>query len=393
MFTTDSMCEETGGCNNSGCQCTVETQLEHAAASMNNGEYRVAEQHLLRVIQADPFHARAHGRLGGLYWRTQRTEDALNSLTRALELDPEDREIVLNCAEVMRSYGRVEDVQLVLSTYLGKNPDDGEVQQMLMKMTESLDGDKPMDIAEFFNEQGEVQFGNSRMDHARACFEMALEKNPHHAIALSNLGIVLWREGNAEASLGLLYKALELNPEDPDILFNCHEVLKAVGDRQSAAMLLQMYLRKGFGGQREWDAYEQLLLQSGADSWNSLGLSDDVASIYTEMGKSLHAAGDVVGAAQSFERAFVITPQNPEVYLELAQVLLETDRAEAALDVIGEGLIHDPSHEGLVLMMSRLLVEQDRKSDAKAALERALEVKDNASVQAAWNELTVAQAV
>jgi tetratricopeptide (TPR) repeat protein len=346
---------------------------------MSKGQYDDAEELLLRVIQNDPFNARAHGRLGWLYWRTQRIEDALNSLTRALELNPEEREIVLNCAEVMRSYGRLEDARLVLNSYLGKNQDDGEVRKVLEGLIELPVGENSMDTANFFNKQGELQFAGGRLDHARACFEMAVEKDSNHADALSNLGIVEWHAGNAQASLELLYKAFELKPEDPDILFNCYEVLKAVGERESAAMLLQMYLRRGCGGQQEWDAYEELLLQSGAGVWSPSGLPAEVTSIYTEMGKLLHAAGDAVGAAQCLERAFQISPRNPEAHRELAQILWETGKQQEAVDVLKEGLVHDPSHEGLVLMMSRILVEGDQKTDATVALESALQVKESAT--------------
>lgn len=393
MSTTDSLREGACGCHHSGCRCSIETQLEHAAKSMNTGQYGEAEEHLLRVIQSDPFNARAHGRLGWLYWRTQRTEDALNSLTRSLELNPEDFEIVVNCAEVMRAYGRLDDARLVLNSYLGRHPNDAEARKVLEGFMESPVSENTRDTARLFNEQGELQFARGRLDHARACFEMAAEMDSHNADALSNLGIVEWREGNVQTSLELLHKAFELKPEDPDILFNCYEVLKAVGDRESAAGILQMFLRGGRGGQREWDAYEELLLESGAGAWSPLGLSAEVASIYTETGKSLHAAGDAIGAAQALERAFRIAPQDPEIHRELAQILWETGKLQDAVDVLKAGLTHDPSHEGLVLMMSRMLAEGHGGSDAEDALERAMQDRDRANVRTARDEPSVVQAV
>ena len=78
------------------------------------------------VLKDDPFNARAYSGLSRAYWEQGRTEDALNSLTRALELEPDDREIILQCSRIFGKLGKKDFADEVLESYMARNPQDVE---------------------------------------------------------------------------------------------------------------------------------------------------------------------------------------------------------------------------------------------------------------------------
>lgn len=369
-----------------GCCCT-EYHQDKAGLAMSNGRFEEAEELLLESIREQPFEASLHSRLGLAYWRQGKTEDALNSLTRALELDQGNREAVVNCVEVFRAFGKEDDAQLVLSSYLQRNPEDEEVRRMMQPSQPAFATTQDCNHANFFTEQGEAQFAKGNLARARACFEMALENDPDHATALSNLAIVEWQDGNVEASLNLLYKALEANPEDPDILFNCVEILKSIGESESAAGLLQVYLRKGCGDQEAWRTYDSLLRGLGSRNWSPNGLSEKAASTYAAMGRELFLAGDRTGALGAFERASLIAPKDATVHHGIAQFLTEHDEIQESVTILETGLSHNPSHVGMISLLAGILANNGHQQDAIQFLEEAMDGHDDPALRTAWDEL------
>jgi len=357
-----------GGNNGS---TSMEEWLRQGEAAFSIGRYAEAEKSFQMAVQCNPFHPGPHSRLGTAYWHQGKTEDALNSLMRALELDPEHRDAVMNCAEVLLAFDRRADARLVLDAYVARHPDDEDAARRLKELHVSDEPESLSHAAEFFNEQGEAQFINGKTDHARACFEMALEHDPHHATALSNLATVICQQGDAEGALEILYRAFDASPDDPDILHNCYEVLKAVGEWETAASFLQVYLQRGYGHQEDWDQYDQLMRRLGAASWSPQGLSMEAAMIHSQMGKSLCLAGDMAGGKEAFEKALMIAPGDPVIYRQVAETLVNSGMVEEAVDICREGLKHDPMSAELSEMLSELLRLGESERNAKTECENA----------------------
>ncbi len=358
------------GCGNNE-SASVEDWLRQGEAAFSKGRYAEAEKSFQMAAQCNPFLPGPHSRLGTAYWLQGKTEDALNSLMRALELDPEHRDAVMNCAEVLLAFDRREDARLVLDAYVERHPDDEDAARKLKNLRASNKAASPGNAAEFFNEQGEAQFMKGRTDHARACFEMALEHDPHHATALSNLATVICQQGDAEGALEILYRAFDASPNDPDILHNCYEVLRAVGEWETAASFLQVYLQKGYGHQEDWDQYGELMRRLGAASWSPQGLSMEVATIHSQMGKCLCLAGDTAGGREAFEKALMIAPGDPVIYRQVAETLVNSGMVEEAADICREGLNHDPTSAELSELLSELLRLGESERNAETECENA----------------------
>jgi glycosyltransferase involved in cell wall biosynthesis len=73
-------------------------------------------------------------KLGSSLWKKGDVDRAIDYLTKALEIRPSDRNIVLKCGEVLTSLEQTEAARNLYSSYLQKNPGDKEIAMFLKNM-------------------------------------------------------------------------------------------------------------------------------------------------------------------------------------------------------------------------------------------------------------------
>ena len=75
----------------------------------------------------------------------------------------------------------------------------------------------------------------------RQCYRAALEREPSHAIAAFNLGVVLEDQGANDAAIEQYANALNLDPSLPDAHYNLARLYGWRGDRERAARHLARF--------------------------------------------------------------------------------------------------------------------------------------------------------
>lgn len=98
------------------------------------GDHEDAEKHFLLAIQRDPEFPDSYNNLGVLYWHNQKESQAVDYLARGMMIAPFNRNIVQNCAEILKFLGRNNDAASLYSGYLGEYPDDREIQALLCEL-------------------------------------------------------------------------------------------------------------------------------------------------------------------------------------------------------------------------------------------------------------------
>ncbi len=297
------------------------------------------------VLREDPFSTRAYCGLSRAYWKQGRTEDALNSLTRALELQPDDRETILQCSKLFIELGKKDYADEILRSYAERNPWDAEVcstmhlPAMNTTMGENQNG---AGAAQIFRNQGIIEFERGKLDRAIYCFEMAIEKDPSLAEAHSDLGVVYQQSGNMGEALEHFYKALDLKPDDPEILSNSARALSQAGEIESAVELFRHYLRRCPEDAAAWGEYEELVRRGATTQWDSNADSPEVAGIYVETATKLMGAGDLPGAAEAVEKALKIKPDAPDAMYVLASLHNRIGQKEEAIGILERALEIEP---------------------------------------------------
>ena len=273
---------------------------------------------------------------------------------RALELGPDDRDTVLQCSRVFSALGKNDFSREVLQSYLARNPLDQGVQREMEQFGGSAEPEPSANVGEFFRKQGEIQFERGNSDHAVACFEMAIESNPGLAEAHNNLGVIRWRSGDLEEALEHFYKALDLKPEDPEILCNSARVFSQAGRSDLSVSLFREYLRRCPEDDKAWDEYESLVRQTAAVQWKPEGLSPAVADIYVKAAKQLLDAGDFPGAAEVIDKALKIDQAGSEALFVLGSLHNAIGQTQEAADILEHVLLLDPAHLGSAALLKSI---------------------------------------
>jgi len=335
---------EIAGWNNSFEQQSAQGWFEKGEAALCQNNHSEAARCFGQVLKADPFNAKAHSRMTKLYWAQGKTEDALNSITRALELEPGDRDTVLMCHQIFTAFGKDDFAKEVLQSYLNKNPQDNEIRSRLESVAIPADHAPSNGAAEFFLRQGEIQFERGNIAHAAACFEMAIEENPLLAEAYNDLGVINLEGGEIIDALKNFHRALELKPDDTMILGNSARGLARAGQVDAAIGVYRQYLRCSPHDSDAWLEFESLVRQTAGPAWKPDGLQGEVADIYLDTAEKLRKAGDLTGAAGAVERSLMINPEAPESLYVLASLHCAIGQKDDAEKVLDLALTIDPSH-------------------------------------------------
>ncbi len=339
----------------SGCeQQSAQSWIEKGEGALCENRHSEAIDCFGEVLRANPFNAKAHRGMSNAYWAQGKTEDALNSLTRALELEPRDRDTVLTCTRIFDALGKQDYSIEVLQSYLDKNPQDKEISSRLDSLAKPADQGHSNDTAEFLKQQGEIQFERGNIPHAVACFEMAIEEAPLMAEAYNNLGVINLESGKITEALENFHKAFELNPEDIDILRNSARGLARAAQIDAAIEVYREYLRRCPQDNQAWPEYESLIRQSAAPAWHHGGFSEEVADIYLQMAHRLANAEDLTGAAEAVDRALKIRPEAPEALFILASLHHKIGQNDEAAGILDRALKIDPSHPRCAEMLKSI---------------------------------------
>lgn len=328
--------------------------FERGEQAFSEGKNDEAAGCFNKAIEADPFNARAYTGLSTVYWAQGKTEECLNSLLKALEVEPEDRDTLIECARVFTALGKEDFAKDLFEAYLGKNPQDQDMRSRLDTLLRRAEESRSPGAAEFFNSQGEIQFGRGSIAHATACFEMAIEANPLMGEAYNNLGVIELDGGQIDKALKNFLKAIELKPEDGEILANSARCLALASQTDLAIDMYREYLRRFPKDSKAWEEFEALIRQSARPAWRPDGLSSGVADIYRHTAEELHKAGDLTGACDAVEKALSINSEAPDSLYVLALLHSAIGQEAEARGALEMALKIDPAHAPCSEMLKSL---------------------------------------
>ena len=140
----------------------------------------------------------------------------------------------------------------------------------------------------------ELLFPTETMDrggYELALAQKAVQEYPYDSLARLTLGWAHYRRGDYQEAVKELEEAVELEPDNQEIYYALGLSYMELGQRKEA---------------------EEMLLKS-------LELSRFPDQVYFALGDLYLAKDDYARSIEFFERALVPMPNNPEIYLRLAQ--------------------------------------------------------------------------
>ncbi len=173
-------------------------------------------------------------------------------------------------------------------------------------------------------------------------YELALEKEPDHEIALMDMGTVLMRLGNQRRALATWERLLELYPDRSDARFVVADMHLQAGDYALAARHYQHLIEE----KPDWSVTQARLAQC------------------------LSHTGNLEGAAAAYRRALELDPEALPLYRQLAA--LEIHRGDPAAALVQVRALEERARDGETLRAVGALYRQlGMAQEAAAAFERA----------------------
>ncbi len=185
---------------------------------------------------------------------------------------------------------------------------------------------------------------------AERLWRLTLEQAPQNARAHANLGVALLDAGRTEEAIRELTTGMGLDPRDALIQLNLGAAYWQLGKPERAIYFIERSVRLNV---------------------TPRGLGS--------LGHALSQTGDFLGAAFYFQKAVELTPNDPSVHYQLANVLGTLRRSEEALQHFQEALRLDPGFQGAHIHLASVLAEMERPSEALEHLRAALEILPNSA--------------
>jgi len=314
------------------------------------GEYRGGMQNLDEAV--------AKGRM-------QQAELALHHI---LEIDPDNLEARFLCADILREKGDLEEA-LVSYRQLAELPTDQAADlswRVQWGLARTALGLNRTDIAVAAYKEA-CQIRPDSVVLRRGLAEaLLLAELPHEALESANdvlqvgsdeVDNLAWyadfaaRLGENKKAVAALERAVQINPQRPDLLVNLAQWQLSAGDLDEARNTLT-----------------HVLHMEDAHFANQQKILRRAAQMYLRMEDSLSALA-------CFERAMATTAAPEEgLFFEVAELQARMGNYEKALDLAQKAQEEDPDSLPIYILQSDLLANLNRPQAALAILEHALRV-------------------
>jgi tetratricopeptide (TPR) repeat protein len=187
-----------------------------------------------------------------------------------------------------------------------------------------------------------------RLDQARQRYEQVLAADAHHFDALHMLGVLAIQTGRLDAAVDLIRGAISLRKGDPGAYGNLGNALNALN--------------------RHAEALEA--------SDRAIALAPSFAQAHGNRGQALLHLGRREEAADAYTRAALLGP-TPQANLNLAAVLRDLNRLEAALEACDRTIALKPDYADAFRSRGVILSDLDRPHEALESLDRAILLRPN----------------
>ncbi|MUL35554.1 tetratricopeptide repeat protein [Gloeocapsopsis dulcis] len=271
---------------------------KEALALDNLGCYEEAEVKYKGILQIDGNRAGVLLNLGTLYYTTNRYQLALDTLNKALQLEPSKAIHYYSIGQVLEKVGAFP--------------------QAIHAYEEAINIDS--EWIDAYNNLGNIFLKAGKLEEAESIYQKAIAANPNHFGSYLNLGNVLMERRQVDAAVETYEKALRLKPRDPDILHNLGVALDAKNDPAQAALYYgYSYYRKG-EYQEAIDQYQQFLATQTGDVGFYVALADCYKSL-----------NQYEKALETYQAGIQVYPKDPQLYFFQAWVLRDFGKNEEAI--------------------------------------------------------------
>jgi tetratricopeptide (TPR) repeat protein len=234
-------------------------------------------------------------------------------------------------------------------------------------------------LTEVFNNLGVVTSLRGKKV-AAGFFQKAVQQDPNDADYHFNLGVALYRNGDAQGALRELKQCLVLHPGDTEAR-NFADSLGAGPKGAAGGAPVSASVKppaERIKSNYDESSFRQLLVEVQAAAEERLAKSDPAtrAKFYLGRGQELLSQGFVREAEKQFRTAVSLTPNSAEAHGWLARALEASNDANGARNEAEAALRLKPLADPL-LVLARLDLRDNKAEEAAQRVDRALQLEPN----------------
>jgi len=335
--------------------------IEMAGKLYTRRQYGQAERVCRQIIAARPANSDAHNILGVSLAALGNSKEAIETLNRAIRLNPNAASYHANLGEVLRQAGELQEAMKSLETAVKLDPQNaqalnnlGIIHYELRKFKDAIDYYRRAleirsDMPEALNNLGNALRTTGDIDGALNAYQDALTYRAVYPEAYNNLGTLLQQDRKLEEAEHALRKAIQQNP-------------RYVEAHNNLAQLL-------FGQKKDTEA---LRILGDALKFAPKNVTTLVTTARVQMRRNAHQA-----AEQAIRLSLQEEPENAEALTILGQLLHETDRYDEALEVLEKALQSKPDNPEALNFYGVALKSVGRLDEAREHILKALKKNDN----------------
>ena len=233
---------------------------------------------------------------------------------------------------------------------------------------------KPMDVKSELNDALELH-GAGKLDAAAVAYRRICDRNRDDANACYGLGTVLMQQQKYSEAVELLDRAVRLDPDVPEFVFNRACVLEQLGRTEDAT--------NGFLRAAELSVGDETMLPTICHKLITLGAVDAALhflstirepgpSVLTLRAVAQSANGDFGGAALTLQQAADLEPGNVVTWRALAVAHGRYRNYPAAIAAYKTYMLHKPPVAADFLAYADLLLLARQEQEARQALDQAM---------------------
>jgi tetratricopeptide (TPR) repeat protein len=289
------------------------------------GRLQESEATCRQVLEHEPAHADALHLLGVLAHRVGRNDAAIDLISRAAALSPDNPEVHYNLGVAQQVGGQLANAAASYRRALSLQPERADAH----------------------NNLGYALLRLGRLDDALTCCDEALRLQPDFAEALANRGEALILRGRNEDAVTALRQALRVRPDFPEAHNHLGVALRELGQRDEADACFHQALR----------------------------LRPDFAGAHNNLGRLCEDRGRPDEAAARYRLALCYQPHDILLHCNLANVLAKHGKSDEALPAYRQALRLQPNEAVLHSNIAHTLTLLGRPDEAEESCRAALRIR------------------
>ncbi|MEJ2163890.1 MAG: tetratricopeptide repeat protein [Desulfobacterales bacterium] len=333
--------------------------LERGLSFHRRGDLCQAEKDYREILKVMPMNADALHLLGVLSNQKQENKTAVDLITRAIEIHPNQPIYHNNLGNVYR--------------------DSGNFWQAIFCYQKALEI-KP-DFVEVYVNLGIAYHQIGDLDRAASTYQNAIMLKPDSAEAYYNLGNALKERGLFDEAISCYQRSAALNPMLVESFYNQANILEKIGRFEEAIICLKKCIHFKPDWAEARSNLGNLLKQQGflddaiLHYRQAINLKPELDAAYNNLGNALKDHGSFVEAIVSYHKALQICPGNADAYFNLGVVYAEADGIAEAIECFQKAIRLKPKFAEAHNYMGLVLAEQGRRDEAIDYIHKAIEIR------------------